>query len=167
MSILPENNKEFLLTLNKVISYLSYQPRTILEVKNYLNKKQPDKEIVNKTLEYLIEKKYLDDNSYAKLYIESKAKRKSKSIFAFKFELQNKGIAHSITEPILDKYNDKDLAINAIKPKMRIWYGYEDSKLKKKLMNFLRYRGFSFDICMSTLDYYLSIKQKTRGDDEN
>ncbi len=162
-----DNNKDFLLTLNKAISYLSYQPRSILEVKNYLKKKQSDHEIIKKTIDYLIEKQYLDDNSYAKLYIESKTIQKPKSVFALKFELKNKGIEHSITDSILDKYDDRELAMNAVKPKIRIWRGYEDSKLKKKMMNFLRYRGFSYEVCMSTLDDYLSFKQKTRGDDEN
>ncbi len=163
-----KNNKEFINILNKAITYLSYQPRSILEVKKFLlKKKQFNKEMVKKTIEYLIDKEYLDDKSYAKLYIESKAKRKPKSIFALRFELYNKGIDHSITDLILDKYDDRELAKKAVEPKMRAWYGYTESKFKKKLMNFLQYRGFSYDICASTLDYYLSLKKTNRGNDED
>ncbi len=162
-----ENNKEFLIILNKAMTYLSYQPRSILEVKNFLNKKEFNNKIINLTINYLIDKKYLDDKSYAKLYIESKAKRKPKSVFALRFELCNKGIDHTITDPILDKYDDRELAKKAVEPKMRTWNGYPEPKLKKKLMNFLQYRGFSYDICVSTLDYYLSLSNINRGNDEN
>jgi len=124
-------------------------------------------EIIKKTIEYLIKKEYLNDETYAKFFIESKVKHKPRSVFAFRYELRCKGIDHSISDPILNQYDDGELAKKAVEFKMNTWYGYETSKFKKKLLNFLNYRGFSYDICVSTLDYYLSVNNLNRGDDEN
>ncbi len=65
--------------LNLAIRYLSYQPRTVHEIKIFLKKKEFSSEMILKVIEILKEKQYLNDQEFAKLFIESKVKFKAKS----------------------------------------------------------------------------------------
>jgi regulatory protein len=146
--------KEIDQPLNLAIRYLSYQPRTIFEVKRYLKKKKFNNGMILKVIDFLIEKQYLDDKAFAKLFIESKVKYKAKSKFAFRYELKNKGIKSLIIDNILSDYNDFDLAVKSLERKVKLWHNLETEKFKKKTMNFLKYRGFNYDICMSVLNHF-------------
>ena len=44
--------------------YLSYRPRSIYEIEEYIKKKGFDKNIVRKTIEILLEKNYLKKQNY-------------------------------------------------------------------------------------------------------
>ena len=140
---------------NLAIRYLSFKPRTIYEMQKFIEKKGFNEEIVKKVIDALLEKNYLNDKNFAKLFIESKARNKPKSKFAFQYELKKKGISPSIIDDILEQYDDQDLAIKAVKPKIKIWKTLDDEKFKKKMMNYLRYRGFNYEIFISTLNHFI------------
>ncbi len=146
--------KEIRHPFNLAIKYLSYQPRTVHEMQKYIEKKGFDKDIAKKVIETLLEKKYLNDKDFAKLFIESKVRNKPKSKFAFQYELKKKGICPSIIDMVLEKYNDQNLAFTAVKPKIKLWKTLDDEKFKKKMMNYLRYRGFNYEIFLSTLNHF-------------
>lgn len=150
--------KAIKLPLNLAIKYLSYQPRTIYEMQIYIKKKGFEEDIVKKIIDILLEKNYLNDKSFAKLFVESKVKNKPKSKFAFQYELHKKGINPSIVDAVLEQYNNQDLAIKSVRNKIKIWRKLDAEKFKKKMMNYLQYRGFSYDICLSTLDRFKKSK---------
>jgi regulatory protein len=144
--------------LNLALKYLSYQPRTIHEMQEYLEKKGFSKDMVKNIIEILLEKKYLNDKDFTKLFVEGRVKYKPKSKFAFRYELKKKGVNPSIIDGILEPYNDQDLALKSVEPKIKAWQNLDDDKFKAKMMNFLRYRGFDYDTCISTLNYFIESK---------
>lgn len=150
-----DNTKKIRTLLNLAIKYLAYQPRTVYEMQKYLKKKDVSEDLIKKTIEILLEKKYLDDRCFANLFIETKAKHKPKSKFAFRYELEKKGIDPSIIDAVLTHYDDQDLALKSVRPKIKTWQKLDDETFKKKMMNFLRYRGFNYDICLSTLTHFI------------
>ncbi|MCP3876555.1 MAG: regulatory protein RecX [Desulfobacteraceae bacterium] len=156
MNLNSENNKEIQLPLNLSIKYLAYQPRTIYEIQAFLKKKGFNKNIIESVVDILINYNYLNDKDYAKLFIESKVKCKAKSKFALAYELKKKGVSDSIINEALKTYDDFDLAFKSVQPKIKHWQKFDDKTFKKKLMNFLHYRGFSYDICISTLNHYIN-----------
>ncbi|RLC25467.1 MAG: regulatory protein RecX [Deltaproteobacteria bacterium] len=161
-------NKKIEPVLNLAIKYLSYQPRTVHEIRKHIQKKGFDDDIVKKIIEILLEKKYLDDNNYAQLFIQGRVRNKPKSKFAFRYELKKKGVSSLVIDKILEQYDDQTLAIKSVKPKIRLWQNFDDKKFKKKMMNYLRYRGFNYDICLATLDYFCESNNLIKEDfDEN
>ena len=80
---------------------------------------------------------------------ESRVRFKPKSRFALGHELKAKGIDASLAQPILDQYCDLDLALRAVKPRIQPWHGLDPETRKNKLMNFLRYRGFDYGVCIA------------------
>ena len=95
-------------------------------MRKYIEKKGFDEDIAKKVIETLLEKKYLNDKDFAKLFIESKARNKPKSKFAFQYELKKKGICPSIIDMVLEQYDDQDLALTAVKPKIKLWKTLDD-----------------------------------------
>jgi len=158
-------NKTITQALNLALNYLSYQARTIQEMQKYIKKKGVSEEIVEKIIKILLDKNYLNDKEFARLFLEARIKTKPKSKFAFEYELRKKGINPCDIEVLLKAYDDQDLALRALRPKIRTWQNLDTDKFKKKTMNFLQYRGFNYDICLSTLNLFLESKVSKKEED--
>ncbi|MBT3177429.1 MAG: regulatory protein RecX [Desulfobacula sp.] len=146
--------------LNLAVAYLSYQPRTIQEMQKYLKNKGFSEDIEKKIIAILLDKNYLNDKEFARLFIETRIKTKPKSKFALQYELEKKGINSYQIETLLEVYDDQDLALKAAETKIKIWQNLDPGSFKKKMMNFLRYRGFNYDICISTMKFFLGPQMK-------
>lgn len=140
--------------LNQAYRYLSYRPRTEYEVNNHLKNKGVDPDTITEVITVLQERNHLNDHDFARMYIESAERNKPRSKFALEFDLKKKGVSPAISGPILASYSDDELAVKAVTPRIKMWKSLEKEKFKKKLMNFLRYRGFKFDTCMAVLSRF-------------
>ena len=149
------NKKLIKTSYNLALKYLAYQPRTILQMENYIKSKGYDDSVVKKVVEILLEKNYLNDEEYAKLYLETKTKYKPKAKFALRYELLQKGINPLFADNALDEYDDYDLAYKALELKMKIWRNIDAKKLKKKVLNFLKYKGFNYEVSLAAFDKLL------------
>ncbi|MBU1344854.1 MAG: RecX family transcriptional regulator [Proteobacteria bacterium] len=164
MNLFPDSTKKFESLLNIAIKYLAYQPRTVYEMKKYLEKREFSENIAIKIIEILVDQKYLNDKDFTRLFLESRVKNKPKSKFALGYELKKKGISPSLIEAVLTPYDDQALALKAARPKIKLWQNLDDETFKKKMLNFLRYRGFSFDICISTLNQFIKSNSAMKED---
>lgn len=149
------NNKEFERGLTIAMQYLTYQPRTIFETRTRLGKKNIDENIINDIIQYLENHRFLDDMNYAALFVEGKAKYKPRSRFAFSYELKQKGVSARIIDLVLEDYDDQQFAKKALQLKLNSWQNLDTEKFRKKAMNHLKYRGFSFETCLSAIDSFL------------
>jgi len=140
------------------MKYLSYRSRSVYEIEEYIKKKGFDKNIVRETIEILLKRNYLNDKNFTKLYIETMTRNRPKSKFAIEFALKKKGVDLSIIKPVLEQYDDQSLAIKAVEPKIVRWQSFDKNKFKKKLMNFLVYRGFNYEICITTLNHFKNLE---------
>ncbi len=162
MTLPLENKKQLEQGMNKAFRYLSYQPRTIYEVTTHLRKKEFDTQIIQQIIQKLLELNYLNDHDFALLFVKSKVKYRPKSKFALGYALKKKGVDSSIIDSVLEDYEDEDLAKKSIEPKFTRWKAFDNDKFKKKVMNYLKYRGFDFDVCMSTLDHFSRLKDQIK-----
>ncbi len=125
-----------------------------MEINDYLSKKNFDPLVVDMVVQRLRDQNYLNDKTFAKNYLENRKRNKPKSLFAFRYELETKGIHPTIIDEALVGYDDLELAFLAVKPKIRLWQHLDGESLKKKLFGYLRYRGFSFSVIQSTWQNY-------------
>src|SRR3990170_1905376 len=77
---------------NYSLKYLSYRDRSVKEVYDYLLRKNFVEDTINSVLKKLIDLKFLNDEEFARQWIESRQKHKGKSKFVLKQELRMKGI---------------------------------------------------------------------------
>ncbi|WP_300410497.1 RecX family transcriptional regulator [Lagierella sp.] len=140
---------DFNLNYSKAINFISYRIRTRKEIVDKLKKEGVDFIQINKILDKLEENGYIDDESFAKSYYESKSRINAWSNKKIEYELKNKGISQDILNPLLLDHEDNDYKnarLLALK-KMPIWRKkYEGFKLKNKLYTFLASKGFKYDV---------------------
>ena len=142
-----ENNEKLQSIKYKALNFISYRPRSKKEVNKSLLKKGFHQDDIDKVLEELVSKGYLDDESFAKTYARYLVKIKRLGRIAVKNRFFIHNINKEILNPILDKLYDKyppDLLINEIIKKKK-YPKHFDIKNDKKLINHLKRKGFSWN----------------------
>jgi regulatory protein len=138
----PDMEKAF----RMAVRYLGIRPRSIQEMTRYLEKKNQDRKIISKVIERLKQYRYLDDENFARLFIENRKTRNPKSGFALTCELKQKGISHHLIADLLNDYDDHVMACRAIAAKFRQWHHLEPDVRRHKAFSYLKYRGFGYEI---------------------
>lgn len=142
---------------NIAYKFLSYKPRSIKEVKNKLTYKKISKESVEKIIEHLKKYQFLNDENYAKLYLEQRISNKGMGKSMVTFKMIDKGIDKEMISKVIDENYPEDKQIEAgkkllekyLKKKQKI----EDKlELKKKCYQYLFSRGFSYSIISQILN---------------
>jgi regulatory protein len=143
--------------LNLSYRYLSIRNRSEKEMRDYLIKKNAAAEIIEKIIVSLKEKKFLNDETFARSWVLGRARLKPKGTAFIKMELRQKGISQELIEKVLSEIQDeipdeleqaKRLIIKRIeqmrdKPRQEVY---------AKIGGFLSRRGFSWDIVKKAID---------------
>jgi len=135
--------------------YANYKPRTEQQVIQRLRQQDfPDDEI-NQALAFLRQFNLINDEKYAKDYLEELMKRKPSGKKAVIAELLKKGINKDLCEKtVVDNYPEddpSDLALKAAEKKMRMLRHKESDKQKQSLINFLQRKGFDWETIIKTV----------------
>lgn len=147
-------NPETAKAMNLALGYLSRRAKTIFEMNAYLKKKEFETRVITQVINLLIAEKYLDDRAFAKQFIENRIQYKPKSKFALAYELKHKGVDSALSEKLLYSYDDQELAFKAVGPKIKAWKHLDKETRQKKLMNYLNYRGFNYEICKTAWEQF-------------
>jgi regulatory protein len=130
-------------------SYLAYRQRSKRELAGKLKQKKISADIIEKIIALLEEQKYLNDNTFAKNYLDDKLNSKPIGKRLAILKLSEKGIDKEIIEgAVNESYADDkeaELAEKALKKYERI-VKYKDAADKKnKCFRHLISKGFDFD----------------------
>ncbi|MDD2445420.1 MAG: RecX family transcriptional regulator [Clostridia bacterium] len=140
------------LALNMALSLLNRQQKTEKEAREYLKRKQ----FVDKAIDYAVEKmkeyNYINDENYAKTYINSKRDNKGKKAIAY--DLKLKGIDSEIIKINLELVKSQRESIYNLAQKIKKNKA-NDLKLRDKLFRSLASKGFEFDEINSVLNEIL------------
>lgn len=136
---------------NRALKYLTYRQRSIKEIHDYLIKKQYSEEDINEAIKQLIELKFLNDDDFARSFIENR-QRKGRSKKTIEFELKMKGVGKDQSEEILEDANsDINTALIYIEKRLHQFDRFEPEERKKKIIGRLRSRGFNWDVISEIL----------------
>jgi regulatory protein len=131
------------------INFLAYRARSQRETERHLNRKGFDSEIINQTIARLHGQKYLDDSEFARAWLKSRTARKPGSKAALRFELNQKGVDEKIIEQLLVDVDNSELARTCVEKKIRLWGDLGREDFKKKILNYLKRRGFNYEVCLN------------------
>lgn len=133
--------------LTLAVRYLALGPRTSRQVQTFLKKKGVDPACIQSVVTRLKKDRYIDDREFAKLFIDSRRRNNPKSKYALAMELKAKGILPGMMDEYLEEMDDLELALSAVHRKITFWVKSMDkTALKKKIFNYLSYRGFGFEV---------------------
>lgn len=140
---------------SRAINYISGKLKTKYEVRLKLRENEFSNEVIDEVLEILENEEYLNDRVYCEIFIEDKKRLNGYGKNKIKSLLIQKGISKSIFEDFLDNFEYEDEFDNAVKmgiKKLNLLANEEDKfKKKQKIINYLAYRGFSFDVINDVL----------------
>lgn len=134
---------EFGKLYQRALEWVLVRPRSEKETYDYLYKKisekKLDKEYINRIIDRLKEKKYLDDETFARYYVENRFVKKGISKKRLRMELMKKGVAANIIDEVLDGRNDEEEIKKMIIKKRK---KYDDEKLTAYLCQ----QGFDYQL---------------------
>jgi regulatory protein len=143
------------------INYLSFRPRSEKEMRDYLAKKKCDDVTAKRIIESLLRTKFLDDEEFARRFVEQRTKFKPKANRIIKYELKQKGISPELIDKLFEdkedsKSSDFSKALDLAERKMPRFAKIEDKrKVYEKLGRYLASKGFDWDTVKAVIDRVL------------
>lgn len=149
----PDSNFPFMeKALSLAYQFLSFRPRTIVEVRKKLSTKTEKYGFTTQEIEAVLvllkDQGYLNDLEFIKSFVSSRNLLKPKSKRMLSMELRRLGVSQTdldiyFSENITD---ESGLALNALSKKMKSLLHIPDEKKRFiKAISFLQRRGFSYD----------------------
>lgn len=123
------------------VRYVAIRPRSKDEVRQYLRRKKADSQTIDDILASLISRGLLNDEDFARSWIESRRLLKSSSKRKLSAELQQKKVDLSLIDSALQEYSDLDQLKKLIEKKQNQPKYKED---QQKLLAYLARQGFNY-----------------------
>lgn len=140
---------------SRAINYISGKLKTKYEVRLKLKENGFAEDVIDEVLDILEKEEYLNDKVYCEIFIEDKKKINGYGKNKIKSLLIQKGISKNIFEDFLNEFEYDEEFDNALKmgiKKLELLSNEEDNfKKKQKIINYLTYRGFGFDVINDVL----------------
>lgn len=145
------------------VNFLSYQLRTEKEIKEYLYKKEYHKDAVETTLERLRELHYLDDNNYAKSFINTQLRTTANGPKIIQQKLVKKGVPNNIIQDKISEIDQDILLENAVefaKKQVRKQKRASFQQMLTKVKQSLYQKGFDGEITNQAIkDLHLEVDE--------
>ena len=145
---------------NKALEFLSYRTRSEKEVRDKLKTKQAEPGIIEKVISKLKEKRFINDEEFARQWIENRERFKPRSLRLIKLELRQKGIKGEILEKViqdLDFNSESELeqAKRLVEKRIDKVRDLPKQEIYQKLGRFLASKGFNWDTIKKAIDEVL------------
>ncbi len=145
--ILYDENKKRAKT--KVLNYLNYRARSIKEIREKLREKEIPADIIDEVIEDFTRVGLLDDENFAASFVRSRMVKKQVSKRYLLMELKDKGIPEEKAQLIIDDNYGEQSEYQVAHQLLRKKLGKKnlsDSKIKKRVTDFLHRRGFDWEL---------------------
>jgi regulatory protein len=141
-------------SFDKTLRFVMTRPRSLKEVKDYFKRKEIDSSLYQNILDRLEKLQLLDDQKFAKWWVDQRLEFKHKSKKDITFELRQKGIDTNIIKNVLDGSEIDELKIvkELIEKKKYKWERYDEKVRKQKIAQYLAGKGFNWDIIKNVVD---------------
>jgi len=150
--------------IGAAIAYISIHPRSEVEIRTYLTKRvtklHMPETAIPVALERLQELRLIDDEAYARMFVESRMRSRPKGERLIRLELKTKGVQNTIIDSICQEFFQKEigestesvLAKRVVEKKMRRWGTLPIFEKKRKIYQYLSMRGFSSSAIYGVID---------------
>lgn len=154
---------------DRAVRFLGVRPRSEWEVRQNLQRYRPrggqplTQAQIDGVIERLQNREYLDDQEFARYWVEQRNQFKPMSPQALRYELRRKGVAAQIVDSIIEQETDPGAAaLEAARSRAYRWYTLDETEFRKKMAAHLQRRGFGWDIVRNVID---QVWQERGGDD--
>ena len=137
---------------DRALKYIGPRPRSEIEIKTRLARYGYDKSLIHTVITKLKRNGFIDDAAFARYWRYNRENFKPRSRRLIELELKQKGIDVEIIAEATADINDESAAYKAAFKKTRSFSGLDYISFKRRMGNFLRRRGFDYEIINRTID---------------
>jgi regulatory protein len=135
----------------KALNYLSYRPRSEAELQSHLLKSDFAETTVDEVLHRLREVGLVDDEAFARYWVDNRARFRPRGKQMLVHELRQKGIASHVIETVLAEYDEIGAVQHVAEEQVRRLAHLPPEVSRRRLWDRLMRRGFSPDIIREVL----------------
>lgn len=141
--------------------FLGYRPRSEREVRDRLRRGGFEQDAIDHTISRLHEWRYLDDEDFARRWVENRATHRPRGKRLLQQELHHKGIDRETAREVID---DADLdettdAETLARRRLPTYAGDDPAAIRRRLSAYLARRGYGYDVIRVALE-------RVMGEDE-
>jgi regulatory protein len=127
-------------------------PRSEKDLRDRLRRKSFTTAAIDHAVKRMKELGYLDDQAYARLYVQSRQASTPRSRRALAFELGRKGVNREIVSDAVEELSDAEAAYAAAQRRMRAFSKLDRESFMRRMGNFLASRGFGYGVARNTIE---------------
>jgi len=143
-----ESKAELSKVKTSAFRFLKIRQRSVFELRQKLIGKGYEKATVDETVAFLLDKKFLDDQSFAKAWIRYRQARPY-GAQRIRMELRQKGIDDEIIQDELaqafGEFAEQEVVLELAQRRALRYKDLDPVKRKKRVFDFLARRGFGLD----------------------
>jgi regulatory protein len=147
---------QFQKAFNFSLKLLAIRKRTIRQLRRKLEDKRFDPFSIQEVLRTLQDRHFLNDEDYARSYVEDKQSRNPTGKLRMVQDLRRKGIDTTTIRKILGQMNSEDeinLALKLARDKAGSLTRLQGLIRRKKVYDFLIRKGFPFEVCRNAVNH--------------
>lgn len=141
---------------NKALRFLGYRVRSEKEIRDKLIEKEFHPKIIEKTILKLKKTGQIDDEEFARTWIEDRCAVKPSGKYLIIRELKQKGVRQEIIDKVLKKMLPEEkeiiLALKVAQKKAKVYKALPRQEFNQKISAHLARRGFSWEIIKRILN---------------
>lgn len=148
---------EFQKTFDKLLKFAMLRPRSEKEIQDWLRRKKIHESLHNELFNQLKRLDLIDDEKFARWWVEQRQSFRPKPKRILDFELRIKGIGSETIKEALgeSEIDEKTIAIELLKKKDRGWD-------ERKMMNYLAGHGFDWESARDSVKIYIQWRSRTK-----
>jgi len=130
------------------VRFLGNRPRSVGEIVRHLHGKRIDDAAIDAAVDKLRAQRYVDDDAFARYWVEQRERFKPRGDRALRSELIQKGVSRDVIDTVLgERAPDADVAQakRALSRPLARWATLPAPERKRKIHAFLAARGFDYD----------------------
>ncbi|MBI5427623.1 MAG: regulatory protein RecX [Nitrospinae bacterium] len=140
----------------RALEYLARRDRSLRETQAYLEKKSFSPAVVRQTLDYLVERHYLDEERFVRSWGQSRIRTAKIGRLRLQQELVHKGletdVVRAAVEDLYAGLDELKLARDCARKNPAKWRGLEPGKKRRRMAQFLERKGFSSETIRRVLE---------------
>ena len=154
--------EQFEKLLALALRFLSLRPRSEKEIKDYLQKKKYTQDVKDQVLSYLHEHRLIDDEEFARWFVDQRTRVKPEGERLIRLELRQKGIANEVVNKVFqsEEVQSTDqvaIAKTIIEKRLPRYKHLPKQELYKKLGDLLARRGFDWETIRTAIERTVEI----------
>ncbi|MBM3277024.1 MAG: regulatory protein RecX [Candidatus Handelsmanbacteria bacterium] len=131
------------------LKYLGQAARSAEQVRQRLEKASFPAPVIDEVLAELAQRRWLDDEQFARSWLEGRLGKRAMGRQRLAQELAQRGVAAETAARVLGEFagalNDPEAMVGLLRRQRGRYAGLEEQKAKRRMLDFLRRRGYAED----------------------